>query len=268
MINAKWLTPCIVPILFFLTGCDSRETVGTATPSPSVLLHENFEENAVGDLDMTFPWDRHVGTVAYMSSYVTDQGCIQGDHCLKTKSIHTSNDPYYAAYYALKVKNEDLSKPAYMQFYFKYSSSDTLITVSPALPGGFYLYIDKSSGVLVSGSSDFKTIVNPSKIIENVWYRVEMSVKNRENPLLNIRVYQENEMVPVDGSTLINNIPVNVREKLDNNIYSTGIYMDATYINNNFALIQDPETDLEPFAWYLDDIRIGYDENETLTVGF
>ncbi len=104
----------LITFLIFFTGCDSRETVGTVTPSPSVLLHEDFEENVVGDLNMTFPWEKYVGTVAYMSSYVTDQGCIQGDHCLKTKSIHTSNDPYYAAYYALKVKNEDLSKPLWI----------------------------------------------------------------------------------------------------------------------------------------------------------
>ncbi len=258
----------LIALLFIFHGCDSRETVGTATQSPSVLLQEDFENKAVGDLDMTFPWERHVGTVAYMSSYVTDQGCIQGDHCLKTKSIHTSNDPYYAAYYALKVKNEDLSKPAYMQFYFKYSSADSYLNITPGLPGGFQLNIDNVTGIVIPQSGNSDVVVDPGNITENVWYRVEMSVKNRENPLLNIRIYQGNETIPINGSTLINDIPIDAVESLQDNVDVTLMYMESTYVSNNFNLIQDPETDLEPFAWYLDDIRIGYDENETLLVGF
>lgn len=104
--------------------------------------------------------------------------------------------------------------------------------------------------------------------MENVWYRLEVMVQRIENAQATIRVYKENETVPVTGSTLAGSFPVINTERKDDGLYRSTFYMHSAYLYSNANLIQDPETDLEPFAWYLDDIRIGYDEDETLMVGF
>jgi hypothetical protein len=258
-------------ITLFIYGCETTSTtvIRNADHSNDALVNENFETMAVGEFNATDPWYPYTGGAVYMSNHITDQGCIEGERCLKTKSLYASGDPDYSSYVQVRNKIENMSGTIYLQCYFKYTYPDSGLYMEWALTGGVMLRINKDTGIyLFDKSSNERIIVQPGNIAEGVWYRVEMMMQKTSGVLFNIRIYKENETIPVSGSTGESDIPIYTIEQQSDKTYNSAIYMLSEYLYNNVNPNQDPETDLEPFAWYLDDIRIGYDQNETLLVGF
>jgi hypothetical protein len=250
-------------VAIFILGCDSNKSSISSENDTSFILKESFEGFQTGLFEMEKPFESIGGSSAYIRHEITDNECIEGDKCLKTKSIHLNFDPYYCAYFVMHNIIPDLNQTFYGEFYFKYSYPDTLFSFNMVTSGYFNIVVHESSGMEVSGLGNWTTIVEPGSFKENTWYRVETKIENPEMPVLNIRVYKGNETSPIAGSTFANDI----------SIYKTDYYDDHTYPSRVYAksedlLINTPEVDLEPYAWYLDDIRIGIDKNKTLLVGF
>ncbi len=257
----------LIVLLVLFTGCESTSTVTKADPE-NFVINEDFESYPTGTFTMVDPLESIEGASGYISHEIVSDGCAQGEKCLKTKSIHLNFDPYYCAYFIMNNVIPDLNNTFYSQFYFKYSYPDTFFSMEIVTSGHFEIAVYQSIGLQVSTLGGIITIVDPGNFTTNTWYRVETKIENPDMPILNIRVYEANKTTPMSGSTLVNDITTYKTDSYEDHIYPSSVYAKSEDLLAKQALFTNPETDLEPYAWFVDDIRIGYDDNETLEVGF
>ncbi len=260
----------LLPILFLFVGCDLQKSTASTSSydSKDFVIKEDFESYPTGTFTMVDPLESINGALGYISHEIVSDGCAQGEKCLKTKSIHLNFDPYYCAFFVMKNIIPDLNNTFYGQFYFKYSYPDTFFSMDQVTSGYFEIAVYQSIGLQITALGNVVTVVDPGSFSTNTWYRVETKIESPDMPVLNIRVYEANKTTPMSGSTLVNDIAVYKTDSHENHIYSSRVYTKSEDLLAKQALFTNPETDLEPYAWFVDDIRIGYDENETLTVGF
>jgi hypothetical protein len=239
----------------------------TPTECRESYFSEDFEGHELGTFPNRHPWKYNADELSFINVNVTDADYVSGSRSIKADMMRFVYGGNYASLIAFGGCNRD-DKPVYIQYHIKFLGEGTYIRTEVMSFGTYIIYnISLKSGLKVNTietdpETRWHTLYEAGSIQPGRWYRFEIKLNDPEPQDYDLRVYEGDSLTELTGRIDYGSLSADPSTNTNVNFEGHVKFQDFSQY-----LIDNPDSDLSQFGFYLDDFAIS-DDPSILKVGF